>query len=79
MVDPSLNRGHAAPVPGPAQQRLTPAQAKKLRAVMRRIEDGQREWALLVKAYGVSAVARELGITPQAVSARVKKLLDTGA
>jgi hypothetical protein len=65
------------------KQRLTKGQAKRLAAASARVkraesdlDDARRAWADLVRELGSSAVARELDLTPQAVSARLK-VIDT--
>jgi hypothetical protein len=66
-------------VPGMEKQHLTKAQAKRLAVATARVEraegnvdEARRAWAELVREFGSSAVARELDLTPQAVSARLK-------
>jgi hypothetical protein len=62
-----------------ARQHRTKGQAKRLAAATVRVEraesdydEARRVWAELVRELGSSAVARELDLTPQAVSARLK-------
>jgi hypothetical protein len=66
-------------VPRMEEQRLSKAQAKRLAAATARVERAESDydearhiWAELVRELGSSAVARELDLNPQAVSARLK-------
>jgi hypothetical protein len=70
-------------VPRMEKEHLTKAQAKRLAAATARVEraegnydEARRVWAELVREFGSSAVARELDLTPQAISARLK-VIDT--
>jgi hypothetical protein len=66
-------------VPRMEKQHLTKTQAKRLAVATASVEraegnleEARRAWAELVRKLGSSAVARELDLTPQAVSARLK-------
>jgi hypothetical protein len=70
-------------MPGLTKERLTKQGAKRLQAAQARVgkaEDGladaREAWAALVRDLGISAVARELDLTAQAVAARVKYIED---
>jgi hypothetical protein len=59
-------------MPRPQQQVLTPSQARRLDRAAQAIEEAEQRWAELVREFGISASARHLGITPQAMSARLR-------
>jgi hypothetical protein len=61
-------------VPGPKPTKLSAAERRRLVAATERIERSSEEWAALVRKLGIAACARELGITPQALSARVTRI-----
>jgi len=73
IVDRGFQSDTVQTVPGPPQRRLTESEIRRLQRVEARIAENQREWAVLVRKLGMSAVARELGLTPGAVLHRVKK------
>ncbi|MEX1262958.1 MAG: LysR family transcriptional regulator [Actinomycetota bacterium] len=58
-------------MPGPIPQTLTPAKRRRLAAAAGAIDRAERAWAEFVRELGISACARELGITPQALSSRL--------
>jgi hypothetical protein len=60
---------------------LTPAERRRLHRATERIErlsdeleDARRAWAALVDDLSQAAVARELGLSRQAIAARVKAI-----
>jgi len=66
-------------MPGVKKQELTPGGRKRLVAAGRRVtkaeadlDDAREAWVALVRDLGISAVARELDLTPQSLSERVK-------
>ena len=68
-------------VPGFPQQQLSDAERNRLERSLARIEGAEtvlderrREFAALVRELGISACARALGITPQALSERIKTI-----
>ena len=70
-----------AEVPGIPQSKLTASSRRRLAAASRKVGTAERglaaarrSWAVLVRELGISACARELGITPQALSERVKTI-----
>lgn len=60
-------------MPWAEQETLTPAQVAQLKRADRGIEDARREWARLVRRFGISATARYYGVTPSALRQRVKR------
>jgi hypothetical protein len=74
------HRGHGHPngqclgVPGFPQRKLTADQRRRLAAAQKAIEKDERRWAELVREFGYSAVAREIGLTPEAVRKRVLRI-----
>jgi len=74
VVDPEVRTVTLSAMPGPSQRRLTPAQARRLEAAAARIDRSRKEWAAVVRQLGVAPCARELGITPQALSERLKRI-----
>ena len=69
------HRGTVPRVPGFPQRQLTREQRRRLQAASRAIEKAEREWAELAREYGYAPVAREIGLTPEAVRKRVKRIL----
>ncbi len=63
-------------MPGPAQKRLSPAERRQLEAALAKIEKAEADWANLTRRLGISAVAREMGLTPGAILQRVRKFED---
>lgn len=61
-------------MPWQEPERLTEAQALRLRRIERRIEQDEREWARLVREFGISASARAYGITPSSMLKRVQRI-----
>jgi hypothetical protein len=61
-------------MPGSAQKQLTAAQARRLQRATARIDEARREWARLVREFGVAASARELGLSARSVSERVRRI-----
>jgi hypothetical protein len=59
-------------VPLPAPEMLTAEQTERLFRAMDRIERDRLAFAKLVRRLGVSACARALHITPQAMSSRIR-------
>jgi hypothetical protein len=66
------------PVP---QTKLTAAGRRRLATASHKVDSSarhlaadRRAWAALVRELGIAACARELGITPQALSDRVKTI-----
>lgn len=59
-------------VPLPKQKMLNRREVDQLFAAERRIYDARLAWARTIRAFGIAACARELGITPQALSQRLK-------
>jgi methylphosphotriester-DNA--protein-cysteine methyltransferase len=62
-------------------QRLSRAQARRIAAVEERIDkaearvqEARLEWARTVREFGISATARHYGITPQAVTSRLRAI-----
>jgi hypothetical protein len=80
-VEPTFGRGDAADVPGPPPVALNARDQARLRAAGRRLEEAEadliearRAWAAVVRRIGISAVARELGVSRQAVRDRVLRI-----
>jgi 3-methyladenine DNA glycosylase/8-oxoguanine DNA glycosylase len=78
----SLGVATVSDVPGPEQVRLTPAQVRQIDAALRAIEDAERRvdaaerhFAELCKKFTFSAVARHVGLTPEAIRKRATKAL----
>lgn len=78
-VEPCPWYRHARHVPGPERHTLTSSETQQLAHAEARIKAAEDKvvqarlaWAKLVRRLGVSAVARALDVTPQAVSERVK-------
>lgn len=63
---------HAPHVPGPRPQVLNRAQVRRLEAAERAIDRAEAAWARAVRELGIAACARHLGITPQALSSRLR-------
>jgi hypothetical protein len=61
-------------VPGIAQRRLTPAQERKLARIEAARDRLDQQWADLAQEAGYSAMARAIGLTPEAVRQRVIKI-----
>lgn len=66
-------------VPGLSQQKLSKAGERRLAAAERAITKAEGDlsaarqaWAETVRELGISAVARSLGVTPAAISERIK-------
>ena len=56
------------------QKVLTDAERRRLTAAEAKVGKAEREWADVVRALGVSAVAREIGLTPQGLLRRIQKI-----
>ena len=63
------------------KQELTPAQQRRLKAASDRVDKAEdqlqsarADWAELVRELGISATARILDLTPQAVAERIKTI-----
>jgi hypothetical protein len=70
-------------MPGLSKQMLTQQGKRRLATAQARVDkaegglaDAREAWAALVRELGISAVARELDLTAQAVAARVKYIED---
>ncbi|HXF73119.1 MAG TPA: hypothetical protein VNO79_10975 [Actinomycetota bacterium] len=81
MVEHDLVSVEATAVPGPRPDRLMPAERRRLlRAAAaldrarRRLEAAERAFAAEVRSLGVSACARELGVSRQALRQRVVRI-----
>jgi DNA-binding phage protein len=68
-------------VPGPPPVALNARDLAALQSADRRLEDAEddliearRAWAAVVRRLGISAVARELGVSRQAVRDRVLRI-----
>jgi hypothetical protein len=68
-------------VPGLEQKRLTDGERRRLERALARIENAEAgvvearaAFAALVRELGISASARAMGVTPQALSERVKTI-----
>lgn len=59
-------------VPRPKQRELTRAEIRRLEAAQRAIRMSEAAWAVTVRELGIAACARHLGITPQALSGRLR-------
>jgi transcriptional regulator with GAF, ATPase, and Fis domain len=73
VVDSRDGRPTLAPMPV-EQEKLNAAQRRRLRKATERIDQARLEWAKTVRELGIAACAREIGITPQALHARVKTI-----
>lgn len=76
-----LRHGTLATVPGPEPVKLTASQrraleraTRDLEALERDLEERRRRWAALVRSLGISACARELGVSRQALRERVVRI-----
>jgi hypothetical protein len=78
QLNPTAKPSTVPGVPGPPQQRLTPREIRELRRAEEKIEEARRSWAHTVRRLGISAVARELGITVSSLSARVRRYEQPG-
>ena len=58
-----------------APNRTDSSAGQRLAGALERIEEAERRWAELARSYGYAAVAREMGLTPEAVRKRVLKIL----
>lgn len=70
---------------GPSKDELSPADVARLRKAMEGLEQAtrslgaaRRRYAKVVRALGLSAVARELGTTKQALAQRLRTIEGTG-
>jgi hypothetical protein len=68
-------------MPGVKKQELTSAQQRRLKAASDRVDRAEdqlqtarADWAELVREIGISATARFLDLTPQAVAERIKTI-----
>ena len=73
VVDSGPGPPNLAPMPV-EQEKLTAAQRRRLRKATERIDQARADWARTVRELGIAACAREIGITPQALHARVKTI-----
>jgi hypothetical protein len=67
-----------ASVPGPPPQLLTSAQERELDRAAKGIDAAEQRWAATVRRLGVSACARYLGVTPQALQSRLRRIERSG-
>ena len=68
-------RRDTVPRVGRQQERLTPAQARRIEAALEAADKAERKWAELARRYGYSATAREMGLTAEGVRKRVLLIL----
>jgi len=54
---------------------LACARRRRLEASLQGIRKAKERWVLLIREIDYSAVAREIGLTPEAVRKRVKRIL----
>ena len=73
VVDSGAGRPTLAQMPV-EQEKLTAAERRRLRKATERIDQARVDWARTVRELGIAACAREIGITPQALHARVKTI-----
>jgi hypothetical protein len=62
-----------SPVPLRAQV-LTDAERRRLAAAEAKVSKAEREWAAVVRALGIAACSREMGLTPQGLLRRIQKI-----
>ncbi|GBC86710.1 hypothetical protein HRbin12_00708 [bacterium HR12] len=81
MVEPLPGLVDATGMPGPRPDRLMPSERRRLHraAAAReraraRLEEAQRAFAAEVRSLGISACARELGLSRQALRQRVERI-----
>lgn len=80
-VERASERGDAPDVAGPPRVALSARDRARLRSAGRHLEEAEadltearRAWASVVRRIGISAVARELGVSRQAVRDRVLRI-----
>jgi DNA-binding Lrp family transcriptional regulator len=61
-------------VPGMSKTKLDRDGIRRLRAAEKKIAEARLEWAATVRDLGISAVAREVDLTPQALQQRIKRI-----
>ncbi len=61
-------------VPGPPPKLLTAAERRRLEAAARRIIEAEQAWARTVRELGIAGCARAMGITPQALASRLRRI-----
>jgi len=81
MVEPEGRPGESPGVPGPPAMELSPADRRRLERAVRdlealeaRAEEARRRFAALVRELGISPCARALGVSRQALRARVVRI-----
>jgi hypothetical protein len=74
MVEGMADTGQHRRMPGPPQRHLTEEEADLLLTAEARILLSRKEWAAWVRKLGISACARFYGITPAALSGRVRAI-----
>jgi DNA-binding Lrp family transcriptional regulator len=62
-----------------AQRRALERATRDMEALEAKLEDARRRWAALVRELGISACARELGTSRQALRDRVLRIERRGA
>jgi hypothetical protein len=58
------------------QKYLSDPEQRRLSKALAKIDQAEEEWAELVRALGIAACAREMGLTPQGLLRRVQKIED---
>ncbi|HXF73764.1 MAG TPA: hypothetical protein VNO79_14280 [Actinomycetota bacterium] len=61
-------------MPGPRPKTLTAAERRRLETAARRILEAEEAWARTVRELGIAACARSMGITPQALASRLRRI-----